>query len=51
MPRPIRPAHEWRPGLSLGKRPASMKRIGLSYSREEIAEFVREVASVPPHRR
>jgi hypothetical protein len=50
-PRPIRPAREWRPGLSLAKRPASTKRIGLSYGREEIAEFVRGVASVPPNRR
>jgi hypothetical protein len=37
--------------LSLAKRPASMKRIGLSYGHEEIAEFVREVASVPPNKR
>jgi uncharacterized protein len=50
-PRPIRPAREWRPGLSLAKRSASTKRVGLSYSREEIAEFVRELADVPPERR
>ena len=50
-PRPIRPAREWRPGLSLAKRPASTKRVGLSYSREEIARFVREVVAVPPERR
>ena len=50
-PRPIRPAREWRPGLSLAKRPASTKRVGLSTSREEIAEFVREVAAMPPERR
>jgi hypothetical protein len=50
-PRPIRPAQEWRPGLSLDKRPASTKRVQLSYTREEIAEFVREVMAVPPERR
>ena len=50
-PRPIRPAKEWRPGLSLAKRPASTKRVGLSYSREAIAEFVSEVMGVPPERR
>jgi hypothetical protein len=50
-PRPIRPAREWRPGLSLAKRPASTKRVVLSYTREEIAAFVREIASVPPERR
>ncbi len=49
--RPIRPAREWRPGTSLGRRPASTKRVGLSYSREAIAEFVREVAAIPPERR
>src|SRR5271169_6741003 len=38
-PRPIRPAREWRPRLSLAKRPASTKRVGLSDSREAIAEF------------
>jgi uncharacterized protein len=50
-PRPIRPAREWRPGLSVTKRPASTTRVGLSHSREAIAEFVREVAGIPPERR
>jgi len=50
-PRPIRPAREWRPGLSLAKRPASTKRVGLSYSREEVAEFARKLAPVPPENR
>jgi hypothetical protein len=51
VPRRIRPAKEWRPGLSLAKRPASTKRVGLSYSREAIAEFVREIVVIPPERR
>src|ERR1700677_1058535 len=50
-PRPIRPAREWRPGTSLAKRPASTKRVGLSYSREEVAAFSREVMGVPPESR
>jgi hypothetical protein len=50
-PRPIRPAREWRPGASLAKRPASKKRVGLSYSREEVAAFSREVMGVPPESR
>jgi uncharacterized protein len=50
-PRPIRPAREWRSGLSLAKRPASTKRVRLSHSREAIAQFVREVASIPPELR
>jgi hypothetical protein len=36
-PRPIRPATEWRPGLSLAKRPPSALRVHLSYSLEDIA--------------
>ena len=50
-PRPIRPAREWRQGLSLAKRPASTKRVRLSYHREAIAEFIREIAAIPPERR
>jgi uncharacterized protein len=50
-PRPIRPAREWRPGLSLAKRPASTKRAALSFSREAIAAFVREVALVAADKR
>jgi hypothetical protein len=50
-PRPIRPAREWRRGVSLAKRPACTKRVGLSYSREEVALFVRDVMGVPPERR
>jgi hypothetical protein len=37
--------------VSLAKRPASTKRVHLSDSREAIAEFVREVAAIPPERR
>jgi uncharacterized protein len=51
VPRPIQPAREWRPGASLANRPASTKRVGLSYSREDIAEFVREVAATRPQDR
>ena len=46
--RPIRPATEWRPGLSLAKRPASTRRVSLSYSPEEIASLVDRVAPIPP---
>ena len=50
-PRPIRPAREWRSGLSRARQPASTKRIGLSHSREEITAFIREVAATPPDHR
>ncbi len=50
-PRPIRPARAWRPGLSLAERPASTKRVGLSFSLEEIAQFAREVTPIRPQDR
>ena len=49
--RPIRPAKEWRPGLSVAKRPPSTKRRHLSYSREEIAELSRRLEGVAPESR
>jgi len=50
-PRPIRPASEWRPGLSLAKRPASTTRVHLSYSLDEIAAFSDQLAHLPAARR
>ena len=50
-PHPIRPAKEWRLGLSLATRPASTNRVQLSYSRKDIADFVRDVAPIPPDNR
>ena len=51
VPRPIRPSTERRAGLSLAKRPASTKRIGLSYDKTEIADFVKSVRDVRPEDR
>ena len=51
VPRPIRPATEWRPGLSLAKRPASATRVHLSYSREDIAQHSARIGDVPPAER
>jgi hypothetical protein len=50
-PRPIRPATEWRPGLSLAKRPASTKRVVLSYSHDDIAALSRKLKGIPPEER
>jgi hypothetical protein len=50
-PRPIRPAREWRPGLSLTTRPASTTRVHTPYSRHEIAEFAERVRATPPSAR
>ena len=48
---PIRPVTEWRPGLSLAKRPASAKRVHLSYSREDVAAHSARIRDIPPAER
>ena len=48
QPRPIRPRHEWRLGLSLAKRPASNRRVHLTYTPDEIAAFAARIRAVPP---
>jgi uncharacterized protein len=50
-PRPIRPAKEWRPGLSVGKRPPSDKRVHLSWSLDELAEHSARIRDIPPEQR
>ena len=50
-PRPIRPAHEWRDGLSVEKRPGSDKRRQLSYSPDQIAAFSARLRDIPPAER
>jgi hypothetical protein len=49
--RPIRPAQEWRPGVSLAKRPPSEKRVHLSRSPEDIAAHIERIKDIPPERR
>ncbi len=51
VPRPIRPTREWRPELSVAKRPPSATRVRLSYTLAEIAAFVRDIAQIPPEER
>jgi hypothetical protein len=48
MPRPIRPAAEWRPGVSLAKQPASTERVHLKWPREEIGAFAERVRRTDP---
>jgi hypothetical protein len=50
-PRPVRPSTEWRPGLSLAKRPASTTRVLLSYSIEDIAAHSARIKDIPPRER
>jgi hypothetical protein len=49
--RPIRPASEWRPGLSLGKRPASTLRTHMTYSWDAAEAFAAKVAGIAPRNR
>jgi len=50
-PRPIRPATERRPGVCLGKQPASTERVHLKWPREEVAAFALGVRDIPPEHR
>jgi hypothetical protein len=51
VPRPIRPATEWRPGASVEKHPPSAKRIHLSHSLDDIAEHSARIRNIPPEER
>ena len=48
VPRPVRPAKEWRPGLSTEKRPPSTKRIHLSYGLDDIAAHSAHIRDISP---
>lgn len=51
VPRPIRPATEWRPGLSTAKRPPSTKRVHTCYSAAEIAAHSARIGAIAPEKR
>jgi hypothetical protein len=51
VPRPIRPATERRPGVSLRSHPASTKRVQLKWDRAELAHFVAGIRDIPPKER
>ena len=50
-PRPIRPATEWRPGLSVAKRPPSSPRRSLNFSIEDIQALSARLQHIPPEDR
>ncbi|RBP16827.1 hypothetical protein DFR50_104104 [Roseiarcus fermentans] len=50
-PRPIRPVGEWRPGLSLARRPASPTRVHLSFSLDDIRAHSDRIRAIPPEKR
>ena len=49
--RPIRPATEWRPGVSRAKQPASSQRVHLKWPRDDLATFVQLVRQTDPPQR
>ena len=51
VPRPIRPATEWRSGVSVRKQPPSAKRVHLKHPREDIAAHSRRIRDIPPEKR
>jgi hypothetical protein len=51
VPRPIRPATEWRPGLSVAKRPPSTTRVHLSYDLADIAAHTTRIKDILPQDR
>ena len=51
VPRPIRPAKEWRHGVSVGKHPPSAQRAHLSFSLDDIAAHSARIRDIPPEQR
>lgn len=51
VPRPIRPARAWRPGVSRSHHKPSSERAKLKWTRAEVAAFVDQVKGVPPEER
>jgi hypothetical protein len=51
VPRPIRPAKEWRPGVCVTKHAPSDKRVHLKYSLDDIAAHSARLKDVPPEAR
>jgi len=51
VPRPIRPAREHRPGVSLVRQPPSDERVHLKHDRDDIARLVTRLRDVPPDKR
>jgi uncharacterized protein len=48
VPRPIRPKHAWRSGVSLQDQPAGTKRRKVGYSMDDIAAHTAKVRDIPP---
>lgn len=51
VPRPIRPAHEWRPGACVTRQLPSDQRVHLKYSFEDIAAHSARIRDIAPEER
>lgn len=51
VPRPIRPAQEWRPGISRTHQPPSTVRKHLKWGEEDIAAHVARIEGIAPGER
>ena len=50
-PRPIRPAREWRLGISVAHQPPSEKRMHLEYSPDDVAAHSARIRGIAPEER
>jgi hypothetical protein len=50
-PRPIRPATEWRAGLSVARQLPGTRRHSMTYSAAETAAFSQKLCAIPPEKR
>ena len=48
VPRPIRPAKEWRSGVCVTRHPPSDKRVHLKYSLEDVAAHSAKLKNIAP---
>ena len=49
--RPIRPATEWRPGVSRKTQKPSIERVHMRYTLEELADHIDRIRNIPPQER
>ena len=50
-PRPIRPASEWRSGVSRLKQPPSPRPVHLKWERSDLGDFIERLRGIPPEAR
>ena len=51
VPRPVRPATEWRPGVSVARQPPSETRVHLKWTMAEVAAHAERISTIPPEQR